>query len=226
MDYVLVSYLAAEKAALSYAVGEWARIWPLQTLIRAMGAYFVRRNSRDPLYRKVLERYVAMATQAGVTQAVFPEGGLSRDGRLRPPRLGILDYMVRSFDPGGERDIVFVPVGINYDRVFEDRSFLAELDPGASRPSAGKAFRNTLRFVLRNLWLLAGNRWHRFGYACVNFGSPISLKAHIRDRGMESEGVIETDSIRNRDSRRSLDEAANLHRIRPVSRDPIANAGP
>ena len=45
MDYILVGYLAAEKAALSYAVGEWARVWPLQTLVRAMGAYFVRRNS-------------------------------------------------------------------------------------------------------------------------------------------------------------------------------------
>jgi len=56
MDYILVSYLAAERTALSYAVGEWARIWPLQTLIRSMGAYFVRRNSKDPLYRKVLER--------------------------------------------------------------------------------------------------------------------------------------------------------------------------
>lgn len=185
MDYVLVSYLAAEKAALSYAVGEWARIWPLQTLIRAMGAYFVRRNSRDALYRKVLERYVAMATQAGVTQAVFPEGGLSRDGRLRPPKLGILDYMVRSFDPEGSRDIVFVPVGINYDRVFEDRTFLVELDRGGEKPPAGKAFRNTLRFAARNLWLLAGNRWHRFGYACVNFGSPISLKSYISAKGVD-----------------------------------------
>ena len=32
--------------------GEWARIWPLQSLVRAMGAYFVRRNSKDPLYRQ------------------------------------------------------------------------------------------------------------------------------------------------------------------------------
>jgi glycerol-3-phosphate O-acyltransferase len=47
MDYILVSFLAAERVALSYAVGEWARIWPLQGLIRAMGAYFVRRNSSD-----------------------------------------------------------------------------------------------------------------------------------------------------------------------------------
>jgi glycerol-3-phosphate O-acyltransferase len=185
MDYILVSYLAAEKSALSYAVGEWARVWPLQTLIRAMGAYFVRRNSHDPLYRRVLERYVAMATAAGVTQAVFPEGGLSRDGRLRPPKLGLLDYMVRSFDPAGERDIAFVPVGINYDRTFEDRSFLAELDPSAPKTSAGGAARNALRFVFRNLWLMARNRWHRFGYACVNFGSPISLKDYMRRRGAD-----------------------------------------
>jgi glycerol-3-phosphate O-acyltransferase len=185
MDYILVSYLAAERTALSYAVGEWARIWPLQTLIRAMGAYFVRRNSKDPLYRKVLERYVAMATQAGVTQAVFPEGGLSRDGRLRSPKLGILDYMVRSFDSSGERDILFVPVGINYDRVFEDRSFLQELDKNAPRPGALKALGNTLRFVMRNLWLLARNKWHRFGYACVNFGSPLSLKDYVRRRNVD-----------------------------------------
>ena len=183
MDYILVSYLAAEKAALSYAVGEWARVWPLQTLIRSMGAYFVRRNSRDALYRKVLERYVAMATAAGVTQAVFPEGGLSRDGKLRPPKLGILDYMLRSFDPEGDRDIAFIPVGINYDRTFEDRSFLLELDRTAPRPGATAAFATTARFAGRNLALMARNRWHRFGYACVNFGSPVSLKDYVATPG-------------------------------------------
>jgi glycerol-3-phosphate O-acyltransferase len=184
MDYILVSYLAAEKAALSYAVGEWARIWPLQALIRSMGAYFVRRNSKDPLYRKVLERYVAMATAAGVTQAVFPEGGLSREGKLRAPKLGILDYMVRSFDPAG-RDIAFIPVGINYDRVFEDRSFLVELDAGNLRPRASRSISNALQFVFRNLFLMARNKWHRFGYACVDFGSPVSLREYAGSRGLD-----------------------------------------
>jgi 1-acyl-sn-glycerol-3-phosphate acyltransferase len=122
MDYVLVAFLAAEKTTLSYAVGEWAKIWPLQTLIRAMGAFFVRRNSGDPLYRCVLERYIHMATKEGVCQAVFLEGGLSRDGLLRPPKLGFLDYMLRSYDPENDRDIVFIPVGVNYDRTLEDRS--------------------------------------------------------------------------------------------------------
>jgi glycerol-3-phosphate O-acyltransferase len=160
-----------------------------------MGAYFVRRNSKDPLYRKVLERYVAMATAAGVTQAVFPEGGLSREGKLRPPKLGILDYMVRSFDPSG-RDIAFVPVGINYDRVFEDRSFLAELDPSGPRPKTGGAALNAVRFVLRNLSLMARNKWHRFGYACVDFGSPVSLKAFARSRGVDFRALPKEERFR------------------------------
>jgi glycerol-3-phosphate O-acyltransferase len=185
MDYILVGYLAAEKAALSYAVGEWARIWPLQTLFRAMGAYFIRRHSRDALYRKVLERYVAMATASGVTQAFYPEGQLSRDGRLQPPKLGILDYMVRSFDPGGERDIVFIPTGINLDRTLEDRTLLLSLSSEPERKGLGATVATTAGFVLHNGMLVARNAWHRFGYACVNFGKPVSLKAWLAARHLD-----------------------------------------
>jgi glycerol-3-phosphate O-acyltransferase len=186
MDYILVAYLAADRTALSYAVGEWARVWPLQTLIRSTGAYFVRRSSGDPLYRRVLERYIHMATAAGVPQAVYPEGGLSRDGRLRPPKLGILDYMLRSFDPRhGDRDLVFIPVGINYDRVLEDRTLLLDLTPGAAKPGAGRAAWTTLRFALRNLGLMLRSRWHRFGYACVSFGSPISMRHYLGEQGLD-----------------------------------------
>jgi glycerol-3-phosphate O-acyltransferase len=185
MDYVLAGYLAADQAALSYAVGEWARIWPLSHLIRSMGAYFVRRNSRDDLYRKVLERYIAMATEAGVPQAVFPEGGLSRDGRMREPRLGVLDYMMRGFKTSGERDVVFVPLGINYDRVLEDRTLLLSINPEAAKSSKAKAASGTLRFVFRNLRLLVKSEWHRFGYACVNFGSPVSMRAYCAEHALD-----------------------------------------
>jgi glycerol-3-phosphate O-acyltransferase len=190
MDYILVAYLAADRTALSYAVGEWARIWPLQTLIRTLGAYFVRRSSGDPLYRRVLERYIAMATAGGVTQAVYPEGGLSRDGRLRPPKLGLLDYMLRGFDPQGERDLVFIPVGINYDRVLEDRTLLLDVEPAPGapkppRPGRLTAVATTCRFFLRNLELMARSRWHRLGYACVDFGSPLSMKAWLARRRLD-----------------------------------------
>src|SRR5713226_8687979 len=178
MDYILAAYLAADQAALSYAVGEWARIWPLSALVRAMGAYFVRRDSKDELYRRVLERYIVMATEAGVPQVVYPEGGLSRDGRMREPRLGVLDYMMRGFRTDGERDLVFVPLGINYDRVLEDRTLLLSLE--GKRAGRLRTISGTFGFVLHNLLLVLRSEWRRFGYACVNFGSPISMREYCR----------------------------------------------
>jgi glycerol-3-phosphate O-acyltransferase len=192
MDYVLVAFLAAERTALSYAVGEWARIWPLQQLIRSMGAYFVRRNSDSPIYRRVLERYVHMATEAGVAQAMYPEGGLSRDGRLREPKLGLFDYMLKSFDPKGTHDIVFVPVALNYDRVLEDRTLLRSLDREAGRRSAWFAVRTALAFWASQLGLMLRGQWHRFGYACVNFGGPLSARGWLAAHGGPRGGDLRT----------------------------------
>ena len=185
MDYVLVSFLVAEKTALSYAVGEWARIWPLQSLVKSMGAFFVRRNSRNALYRRVLERYVHLATRAGVVQAVFLEGGLTRDGKLRPPRQGFLDYMLRDYHCDSDRDVVLVPVGINYDRVVEDVSLVRKLDDQAQRRSLWFVMSTSLRFITKTLFMGRKKRWLRFGYASVNFGKPVSIKQYCQAQAID-----------------------------------------
>ena len=185
MDYVLVAYLAASRSALSYAVGEWARIWPLRTLIRSLGAYFVRRRSGNRLYRQVLARYVQAATAGGVVQAIYPEGNLSRDGRLRRPRLGLINYMVSDFDPEGPRDLVFIPVGINYDRVLEDRLLVHELEPEAEPYSRRHVVLVFLGFVYQQMRLMLRRRWYRFGYACVNFGTPVSMRSYVHRHGID-----------------------------------------
>ena len=82
-DYVLVGYVLTGEVAISYAVGEWARAFPLEYIFKSFGSYFIRRKFREPLYHTVLERYVQLITRNGVTQGIFPEGGLSRDGKLR-----------------------------------------------------------------------------------------------------------------------------------------------
>lgn len=180
MDYVLVTYVAAQSSALSYAVGEWAQVFLLRSLIRSMGAYFVRRDSKNPLYRRILARYVETATRAGVVQAVFPEGGLSRDGKLRAPKLGLLSYMVQGFDPNDGRDVVFIPVGVNYDRVLEDRVLTSVKDSEPGKPQRFKFHPFlVLRYIFKNLWLRITGRWHRYGYACVSFGKPISLADYL-----------------------------------------------
>lgn len=195
MDYVLVSFLVAEKTALSYAVGEWARIWPLQTLIKSMGAFFVRRDSRNALYRRVLERYVNLATRAGVVQAVFLEGGLSKDGKLRQPRQGFLDYMLRDYHVDIDRDVVLVPVGINYDRVVEDVSLARKLDASAERRSLWFVVKTTVGFITRVLLMGRKKRWLRFGYASVNFGSPISIKQYCDEQNVDFSKIEQSERM-------------------------------
>lgn len=174
MDYVLVTYLAARASALSYAVGEWARVWPLTRLIKSMGAYFIRRKSRGALYRRVLARYVQMATEGGVTQAVFPEGGLSLNGRLMPPKMGLLSYILDGFDRNYGRDVMFVPVAINYDRVLEDRVLIAASDRG-DRKFGGKVS-VVFKFIIHRTWQRFCGKKFQFGTAAVTFGEPVSLR--------------------------------------------------
>ena len=210
MDYVLVTYLASERSALSYAVGEWAQVWPLQGFIRSMGAYFIRRKSRNSLYRCVLARYVQMATEGGVAQAIFPEGGLSRDGHLGEAKLGLLSYIVKGFNPEGARDVVFVPVGLNYDRVLEDRVLLAARG-AKGKPKFDSGPMAVLRFIRHQIWLRATGKYHRFGYACVSFGSPVSLKGYLaaHDGALEEKIATLGDSL--------MDDIGNVVPVLPVS---------
>ncbi len=181
MDYVLVTYLASRSTTMSYAVGEWARVWPLSSMIKLWGAYFIRRLSHGALYRKVLARYVQLATQGGVTQAIFPEGGLSLTGALQEPKMGLLAYVAEAFDPKTERDIVFVPVAINYDRVLEDRVLIAANKRGDRR--FGARISVVVFAFFRKFWQRLRGKDTRFGSAAVAFGQPLSL----RDAGLQDD---------------------------------------
>ena len=196
MDYVLVTYLAARRSALTYAVGEWARVWPLSRLIRAMGAYFIRRRSQSDLYRRVLAAYVRLATEAGVTQAMFPEGRLSLDGAPQEPKRGLLKYITDAFDGFEEQghDVVFVPVALNYDRVLEDRILLE------AKARGGKGFRARisviLGFFMKQILLRFVGRYRKFGTAGVRFGHPLSLTEFVAGQApQENEDLAEPLSL-------------------------------
>nr|WP_238941407.1 1-acyl-sn-glycerol-3-phosphate acyltransferase [Jannaschia sp. Os4] len=177
MDYVLVTWLTAKSTALAYAVGEWARRWPLRPLIRSMGGYFVRRRDLNPLYRKVLARYVHHATRGGVTQAVFPEGRLSRTGALGEPKLGILSYVIDAAADPDTPEIVFVPVALNYERVLEDRQLAAAA--GQEQARFRLRWWQVARYLLRHVQLRLTGRFRRFGYAAVSYGDPFTLRAFL-----------------------------------------------
>lgn len=177
-DYVLVGYVLSGQVAISYAVGEWARTFPLEYIFKSFGAYFIRRKYRESLYHTVLERYVQLITRNGVTQGIFLEGGLSRDGKLGPAKIGLLDYILGvARDPAMRKRLYVVPVAINYDRVLEDRSLIRELDvrEGRRAPPKSAQFLEVGRYVWWNLARLLARRWKRYGRAAVVIGTPIPL---------------------------------------------------
>ncbi len=195
IDYVLLAHLMAHRAALSYAAGEWVYVWPLRRLIRGMGAFFVRRGSEDDLYRRELERFVQMAVEGGFTQVFFTEGGLSRDGKPREPKVGLLDYALRRFDPE-VCDILFVPVGVNYDWVLEDHSLLQPGGPEAGIRGREELFASVAGSVVRNLIQARRGGSFRLGGAADSVGTPISAREYAASRGvafreLEREGRIE-----------------------------------
>ena len=184
-DYVLVGYVLSGQVAVSYAVGEWARTFPLEYIFKSFGAYFIRRKYREPLYHKVLERYVQLITSNGVTQGIFLEGGLSRDGKLGNAKIGLLDYLVGvARDPAFRARLHVVPVAINYDRVLEDRSLLRELDAreGRKRPPLHSQFAEVLRYVGWNAARLVTGKWKRYGRAAVVVGEAFPLAPWFDDQ--------------------------------------------
>jgi len=176
-DYVVVAFVLAQRVSISYAVGEWARTWPLEFVFKSFGSYFIRRRYREPLYHSVLERYIQLITRNGVTQGIFPEGGLTTDGALRPAKIGLLDYILRTLeDPAFGRDIWFVPVGINYDRVLEDRTLIRERIVNARQAPRLAQAGTVLMYLLENAGRFLTRRLKRYGRVAVTFGTPTSAR--------------------------------------------------
>jgi len=59
--------------------------------------------------------------------------------------------------------------------------------------------------------LMWRSEWRRFGYACVNFGSPVSMRAYCRERGVDFQRLAGED-------RRRETAALGEHLMRAVGR--------
>lgn len=150
---------------------------PFGFIFRRAGAFFLRRDFSDPLYRAVFRGYVEYLVKEGFTQEFFIEGARSRTGKSLTPRLGMLSWNVQGFVDSGRRDLFIVPVAIAYERLVEERSMVQELE-GAQKKDESMLGLVRARKVLQR----------RFGSVFVNFGEPISLQRVLAgNRGLFAE---------------------------------------
>ena len=143
--------------------------FPVGPFIRRSGVFFIRREFRDnEPYKFVLRRYVDYLLEKRFPMEWYIEGGRSRSGKLRPPRYGMLAYVVDSYLRGSSEDVVIIPVSIAYDQIQDVGSYAAEQSGEAKERESLKWLVNTVRGV-RN----------RYGGIHVRFGASLSMKAFL-----------------------------------------------
>jgi glycerol-3-phosphate O-acyltransferase len=167
IDYLLLSYIVYQQGLMipHIAAGANLNLPIVGGILRRGGAFFLRRSFKgNPLYGAVFNEYLHMVIARGNPIEYFVEGGRSRTGRLLQPRPGMLAMTVQSYLRDSNRPIVFIPVYIGYEKLFEGRSYVGEL---MGKPKQKES--------LFNLILSIRELKKNFGKVHVNFGEPIKL---------------------------------------------------
>lgn len=174
VDYLFVSYVLfqAGMQVPLIAAGDNLSFFPLGSLFRRAGAFFIRRKWQgDRLYQAVMDAYVHKVVQEGYSIEFFLEGGRSRTGKLLPPKLGLLAMVVdaaleRQASQAATRPIHFVPISIGYERVVETKSYVAELSGGDKEAESVAGLVKALRVLAE-----------RYGRVNMQIGQILTLDA-------------------------------------------------
>jgi glycerol-3-phosphate O-acyltransferase len=174
VDYLLLSFVLYRAGLVipHIAAGINLNLPVIGAILRRGGAFFMRRSFRgNRLYAAVFNEYLSQNIARGVALEYFIEGTRSRTGRLLEPKLGMLSMTLKAFLRHRRRPVVFVPVYIGYEHLFEGNSYVGEL-------SGRQKKKESVFDLLRVLATLRG----KYGRVSVSIGEPLFL-----DRMLDAE---------------------------------------
>ncbi|MGC4932802.1 glycerol-3-phosphate 1-O-acyltransferase [Gordonia sp. DT30] len=148
-------------------------LWPITPVARRAGLIFIRRKfGGDPVYKFAMRSYLSFIVEKRFNLEWYIEGGRSRTGKLRPPKLGLLSYVVDAIGQLDDADMMVVPTSIVYDQLQEIAAMARESAGGTKKPEDVT-------------WLLKYAKAQRthLGEARVRFGTPFSLRAAMAEGG-------------------------------------------
>ncbi len=131
-------------------------------LMRRAGAVFIRRSIDSPVYKIVMRQYLSYLMEKRFPVSWALEGTRSRNGKLMPPRFGILKYVVEAAAKENMRDLTIVPVSIYYD-------LIAELSDYATEQTGAKKRKESLAWMADYLRSLR----KPLGRISFGFGEPV-----------------------------------------------------
>jgi len=138
-------------------------------LARHSGAIFLRRSFRDDgVYKLVLKYFIDYLASRRVPLSWSIEGTRSRTGKLLPPRLGLIRWVMDAYKRASIDDALFVPVAISFDQIPEMDDYIAMQHGVPKRKESLKWF----------IDYIAGMK-SKYGKVYVRFAEPIALSDKV-----------------------------------------------
>lgn len=202
LDHLLMQYLLHENnfPPNHTAGGINMNFFPAGMILRRTGVFFIRRTFKDNLlYKLILRLYIDYLIEKRFAFEWYIEGARSRTGKLLPPRLGMLSYVIDSFQRGKCEDIIFVPVSIAYDQISDVGSYVAE-------QRGAKKEKESFGWMMRTLRAFR----HRYGSIHIRFGETMSLAKTINKQDKTDEHSLAVQKI-------AFELAVRVNRVTPIT---------
>ncbi len=145
--------------------------WPIGTITRRSSYVFIRRRvGDDDVYKWTLQQYMTYLIRKRFNVEWYIEGTRSRTGKLRPPKYGILSYLVDGFREEQLENAYIVPTSITYEQLHEVGD-MAEQSRGGTKTKEDIS------------WLVgyARSQGRGLGRVHIAFGEPLSLQDSLGD---------------------------------------------
>ncbi|XP_064211335.1 glycerol-3-phosphate acyltransferase 1, mitochondrial isoform X4 [Tribolium castaneum] len=177
LDYILISFILLNNNVRSplVAAGDNLRIPFFGSLLRGLGAFFIKRRidpvmgRKDHLYKAVLHTYMNECLRAGHNMEFFLEGGRTRTGKPCMPKYGILSVIVEAFMDGTIEDALLVPVSVNYEKLVDGNFVREQLGQPKEMETFGAA--------IKGIWHVLNSD---YGMMRIDFNQPFSLRELVK----------------------------------------------
>ena len=153
-------------------------------LMRRSGAIFIRRKMDSVVYKTVLRHYLTWLLQKRFPVSWALEGTRSRNGKLMPPRFGMLKYVVEAAAKENMTNLTIVPVSIYYDLIAELGDYASEQTGSTKRKESLAWFTGYLRSLRKPL-----------GRISLGLGEPVVVDTTSPEFNSAFEGGSEQFSI-------------------------------
>lgn len=186
MDYIIISSLFyANKIIPPHILsGSNLTFFPMGKIFRRSGAFFMRRTFKGlNLYAAVFKQYVKTLINEGYMIEFFIEGTRSRTGKVVSPKMGMLKYLIEAVDEGYNKDLVFAPMTVNYDRVLEENSYLKEIKGKEKKKESTAGFFKSGKLIKK-----------KYGNVYMAFNEPFTL-SEAREKFLKEKKLSQIDDV-------------------------------